>query len=578
MVFQCHRCFYISKNRKDMKKHLNRKNKCLRTIDSYNFDEDILDEYSLKKISEDQIIAKKNSYSNIKSYFSDQKEDPNSVVKNDISLEKSSDSFLDNNHLNNNDNKIKDQIYNKNDVEKNICIEKKVNNKNEEQYEIQNEKQDSIKYNDQNQLDNSNSKQKKLDECSTNDDYNHQSYKEKIDTLNKDSFPKNEVLNFNQVHNKLQNKLEKINQQSQFLKLENKEQALMLDDSILIQKDDKEIQKKHEFIEWNDKDNLNKMKEEINDENINLIFENDQDYIGFIKKNNIVDCLYCKRIFYRKYELIRHIQNKCNKKQKYIDDFKEHKFQISKKKDSIKNLNSNSCVHSFNEYLNSKEFNSSKEYLHFKNNQEFSEYSSNDQEDNHHATVNNTMNQMFNNQQINNISINVYNNEENKQKFYMIPFDQEWDLSNIDHQKKLLLFLSDNKYSNTMEEILKNDKNKNVLFDDDNDSGLVFQDDKFINMASDEIIIKMMYKLYDHLNTFYNEIKNNDYINCDLDKHKDTLEEKYNDFNKNKNHITKEVVKNILVDIFHNNKENIIKQFLEFNKFLSEEEKQKIGY
>ena len=200
------------------------------------------------------------------------------------------------------------------------------------------------------------------------------------------------------------------------------------------------------------------------------------------------------------------------------------------------NLNTESSVgtSSFNEYLNSKEFHSSKEYSHFKKNQEFTEHSSNSQEDNHHTTVNNTMNQMFNNQQINNISINVYNNEENKQKFYMIPFDQEWDLSNIDHQKKLLLFLSDNKYSNTMEEILKNDKNKNVLFDDDNDSGLVFQNDKFINMASDEIIIKMMYKLYNHLNTFYNEIKYNTYINCDLDKHKDTLEEKYNNFNQNK--------------------------------------------
>lgn len=566
-----------------MKKHLNRKNKCLRTIDSYNFDEDILDEYSLKKISEDQVIAKKNSYSNIKSYFGDQKEETNVIVKNDIFSEKTSDSFLDNNHLNNNDNKFKDQIYNKNDIE-NISIEKKA-----EQDEIQNEKQDSIKFNDQNQLDNSNSKQKKLDEYSTNNVYNHQSYKEKVDTLNKDSFPKNEVLNFNQVHNKLQNKLEKINQQSQFIKQKNtfsdsennKEQAFILDDSTLIQKDDKEIKKKHKFLELKDKDNLNNMKEEINDKNIDLIFENDQDYIGFIKKNNIVDCLYCKRIFYRKYELIRHIQNKCNKKKQYIDDFKEQQLQLSKKNDCSKNLNSDSCdssVSSFNEYLNSKEFNSFKEYLHFKNNQEFSEYSSNDQEESNHTTVNNTMNQMFNNQQINNISINVYNNEENKSKFYMIPFDQEWDLSNIDHQKKLLLFLSDNKYSNTMEEILKNDKNKNVLFDDDNDSGLVFQDDKFINMASDEIIIKMMYKLYDHLNTFYNEIKNNDYINCDLDKHKDTLEEKYNDFNGNKNHITKEVVKNILVDIFHNNKENIIKQFVEFNKFLSEEEKQKIGY
>lgn len=553
MVYQCHRCFYVSKNRKDMKKHLNRKNKCLRTIDSYNFDEDLLDEYSLKKISEDQVITKKNSYSNIKTHFGDQKEENNVVVKNDISLDKIGDPFLDNQDLflfdnnHSNDNQIK------------------------EQNEIQNEHLDKF------QAHSSILKQKKLDiDYSIKNETFHRSQLEKIKDLNKDSFPKNEVLNFDQVHNKLQNKLEQMNQQNQLLKQKNtvfesennNEQALTLVDSLLLQKDIPNI---HE---------INESQEEKNDKKVKLIFENDQDYIGFIKKNNIVDCLYCKRTFYRKYELIRHIQNKCNKKKQYIDDFKEQQLQLSKKKDVSKNLNTESGMDasSFNEYLNSKEFPSSKESSHFKKNQAFSEHSSNSQEDNHHTTVNNTMNQMFNNQQINNISINVYNNEENKQKFYMIPFDQEWDLSNIDHQKKLLLFLSDNKYSNTMEEILKNDKNKNVLFDDDNDSGLVFQNDKFINMASDEIIIKMMYKLYNHLNTFYNEIKNNDYINCDLDKHKDTLEEKYNDFNENKHHITKEVVKNILVDIFHNNKENIIKQFVEFNKFLSEEEKQKIGY
>lgn len=564
MVYQCHRCFYVSKNRKDMKKHLNRKNKCLRTIDSYNFDEDLLDEYSLKKINEDQVITKKNSYSNIKTHFGDQKEENNVVVKNDISLDKIDDPFLDNQDLflfdnnHSNDNHIKEQ----NEIQNTV--------QNTAQNEIQNEHLDKF------QAHSSILKQKKLDVDSIKNETFHRSQLEKIKDLNKDSFPKNEVLNFDQVHNKLQNKLEQMNQQNQLLKQKNtvfesennNEQALILADSLLLQKD---IQNIHE---------INESQEEKNDKKVKLIFENDQDYIGFIKKNNIIDCLYCKRTFYRKYELIRHIQNKCNKKKQYIDDFKEQQLQLSKKKDASKNLNTESGVDasSFNEYLNSKEFPSSKEYSHFKKNQAFSENSSNSQEDNHHTTVNNTMNQMFNNQQINNISINVYNNEENKQKFYMIPFDQEWDLSNIDHQKKLLLFLSDNKYSNTMEEILKNDKNKNVLFDDDNDSGLVFQNDKFINMASDEIIIKMMYKLYNHLNTFYNEIKNNDYINCDLDKHKDTLEEKYNDFNENKHHITKEVVKNILVDIFHNNKENIIKQFVEFNKFLSEEEKQKIGY
>ena len=57
-------------------------------------------------------------------------------------------------------------------------------------------------------------------------------------------------------------------------------------------------------------------------------------------------------------------------------------------------------------------------------------------------TTFNNMNHTINNQQINNISINVYNKDNNNNsKIYKIPFDKEWDLSNIDHQKKLLLFL-----------------------------------------------------------------------------------------------------------------------------------------
>ena len=200
MVYQCHRCFYVSKNRKDMKKHLNRKNKCLRTIDSYNFDEDLLDEYSLKKISEDQLITKKNSYSNIKTYFGDQKEENNVVVKNDISLDKIDDPFLDNQDLflldnnHSNDNHIKEQNEIQNEIQNTV--------QNTVQNEIQNEHLDKF------QADNSILKQKKLDVYSIKNDSIHRSQLEKIKDLNKDSFPKNEVLNFDQVHNKLQNKLE----------------------------------------------------------------------------------------------------------------------------------------------------------------------------------------------------------------------------------------------------------------------------------------------------------------------------------------------------------------------------------
>ena len=383
MVFQCHRCFYYTKNRKDMRKHLNRKHKCSRIIDSYNYKEEKIEELSL-------------------------------INRNELIIIKSNDFVSEENNI---DDNIDDNIINSSLIDNSLI------------------KQIS----------------QKLNETLLNNEICTQ-------------MPCNPIISPILSTPIFNNKINKIN--------------------------------------------------------------NIKEHIIYIKNNNIVDCIYCKKKFYRKYELIRHIENICPK---YVNEENKKK---NKEEENISNIN----------YIN-----------------------------------NISNNNQINNQQINNISINVYNNDCIKNnKILITPFDKEWDISNIDHQKKLLLFLSDNKYTNTMEEILKNDKNKNVLFDDNNDCGLVFQDDKFINMASDEIIIKMMCKLYNHLQTFYDEIKNNNYINCDLNKHKDTLEEKYIDFNKD--NITKEVVKNILVDIFHNNKEKIIKQFLEFNKYLTTDDKNKVGF
>ena len=278
---------------------------------------------------------------------------------------------------------------------------------------------------------------------------------------------------------------------------------------------------------YNDKDIEELSLTKLNLENKEIIINDEQDeskedlqinektkYINEIKKNNIKECKYCNKVFFRKYELIRHLD-------------KSNCFEIN---------NSNN----------------------------------NNKESNNIKNINNISNikNEINNSQINNISINLfaeskYNND------FIVPFNKEWDLSNIDQKKKLLLFLSDNKYSKTMEEILKNDKNKNILFNDNKTSGVIYQDDKFVDMDSEEIIIKTMYKLYNHLINFYDEIKKDNDFDSDLNKHKSKLEEKYQDFNINKDNITKEVVKNILIDIFQHHKDKIIEQFIEFNKYIS---------
>lgn len=56
MVYQCYRCFYSCRNKKDMKKHLTRKNICGRKLESFNYEEDKLEYLSLLNKSEDEII------------------------------------------------------------------------------------------------------------------------------------------------------------------------------------------------------------------------------------------------------------------------------------------------------------------------------------------------------------------------------------------------------------------------------------------------------------------------------------------------------------------------------------------
>jgi len=238
-------------------------------------------------------------------------------------------------------------------------------------------------------------------------------------------------------------------------------------------------------------------------------FNNVENYITFIDKNNETKCIYCEKIFFRKYELKRHVLTSCKKKGN--NDLAN----IESDTNNISNI-----------------------------------------------VINN--NQQINNKQINNIQINVFND-----KNIINSFDNDWDLTDIDLQKKILLFLADNKYSKTMEEILKNNKNLNVLFDKTSDTGLVYKNDidKFINIKSDDIIISIIYKLYSHLIEFYDEIKNNDFIK-DLDIHKDKIEKKYTDFNNNSNRNIKKYVKNILIDIFDKYKDKISEQFLEFDKYI----------
>ena len=174
--------------------------------------------------------------------------------------------------------------------------------------------------------------------------------------------------------------------------------------------------------------------------------------------------------------------------------------------------------------------------------------------------INNTSN--TNNNTINNI-LNINFNIDNKTK-NIIPFDEDWDISEIDNETKQLLLMSSIKFTKTMEKILENDANLNILIEKERNLGIVYKNDieKFKEMNINDIIDKSMTKLYKHLKQFYNEIKeDNEYKICSdyLDNEKIIIDNKYDEYQNN--HKTQKIVQNHLIDIYDKNKEKTLNNY-----------------
>lgn len=114
-------------------------------------------------------------------------------------------------------------------------------------------------------------------------------------------------------------------------------------------------------------------------------------------------------------------------------------------------------------------------------------------------------------------------------------FDQEWDITNIDHQKKGEILLSNSKFTKTLENILNDKMNLNVIMDHDDKTCIVYNNkkNKYEPMTKKDIIEKSMEKVYNHLKNFYNEINNNnknDLSIKSLENELKILETKYSNF------------------------------------------------
>jgi hypothetical protein len=121
-------------------------------------------------------------------------------------------------------------------------------------------------------------------------------------------------------------------------------------------------------------------------------------------------------------------------------------------------------------------------------------------------------NQQNNNYHINNMNIQSSNNNSNIIIINQIKgFDEDWNLSNISKDNREKLLLSDKKFTNTLNNILQNKDNLNVVIKNE-DTGFVYINEKkdYEAMQIKNICEEAMDKLYKHLRDFFKEtISNN---------------------------------------------------------------------
>lgn len=165
---------------------------------------------------------------------------------------------------------------------------------------------------------------------------------------------------------------------------------------------------------------------------------------------------------------------------------------------------------------------------------------------------------------INGATLNQQNNIININLKIMRPFDDEWDTSQIDNTLKNLLLLSNMKYTKTLEHILSNESNLNVIIEDDLNNGIVYKNDteKFKQMTITDIVDKSMDKLHKHLQTFHNEINEHNDFNINkeyLEEEKDIIQQKYDEYKSNK--YVKSKVQEFITNIYNSKKKETIQLY-----------------
>ena len=232
-----------------------------------------------------------------------------------------------------------------------------------------------------------------------------------------------------------------------------------------------------------------------------------KDKFGKSDSINGVKCENCNKLFARKYNLTKHLIKTCKGNKK-------------------------STTNTLNEIGDNTQSEKQKENNLFVENQ---------------INVSNQTNNTNSNSNNNIIIINQNN---------LQSFDNKWTTEHLDNYIRQMILLSDHKYTNLLDEILKNKDNLNVIINKDSDYGLVYKDDDkmYVNMKTREIIDKSIEKLYEQLNIFYSDLIDTNIVKVNtniIEQEKQVLDDKYKEFCTNNN--VKSSVRDLLTKIYEKN-------------------------
>jgi len=196
------------------------------------------------------------------------------------------------------------------------------------------------------------------------------------------------------------------------------------------------------------------------------------------------------------------------------------------------------------------------------------ETSENTNNDNKIINIQNNIDNVTNNL-TNNLTHNITTNNNitiNLQMKPIISFDKDWDISHLDEAVKQSIFLSSYKFTKFIEHILQNDRNLNILFDNENNKGTVYVNDEFKVMDKSNIVDESISKIHSQLTQIYNEIKDNNTFFIPgkyLENEKKHTDDKLDDY-KNNDNVRKNVI-GCVVNIFEQHKDDIIQKYKELD-------------